>query len=573
MGALAAALWLAASQARAAGPAELCPSVVFVDGVAPELTEAERRIVCGDEESEGWRSVPLSQAERALIAFLQQRGWHQPSFEASQGVLRVSLGPRTKVAGVYAEGLPPDVRISRRRGTLGGWLTPAELDRLQAWIRGELQNRGHGCPEISATADGGSGIVHVRVDPGPVHVVREIPGDSTGQLDPGVFRRFEAFSYGRPLDLRLLNLTARRVVEEDLFLSAYYDLDCSSRALRVTRRVVTSPPRLFTAGVGFDSEDLAKGRIRWRNSRIGWRASSFEAQLSASRRVQRGEAELRYYTRPAARWYLRPRVEGRRENELRYESLFAEASLQPAIGLDNQAFHLELRAGPAVEYVRTLRGQGPEDQLLPALRTRASASSHSFEYFAGDPRTGWHAALETASRHKDAYSPITAHRLLLSAQRLWNVGNYDPPLWVLGWRTLAGTTVTDRESGRLGELPAALRFFLGGDSDLRGFARKELPISGEGYLTAFYQGLEFRVSDVLPKRVDPLVFIDAAMAGRRSSELERELYWSPGVGLRWGSPVGAMRATLARGYTSRRDPTVLERRPGWQFFFSWGQEF
>lgn len=568
-----ASLALAAVQARAAQPRELCPNVVFVDGDQPDLSEAEKRLVCGDPDREGWRQIPLSQAQYALKAFLQQRAYHQPGFETTDGVLRVSLGPRTKITGIYAEGLPPEIRISRRRGVIGSWLTPGELDRLQAWIRNELQRRGHGCPTVTSSADGAAGVVRVYVDPGPKHYVRHVTEAATGQLDPGVFRRFEAFAYEEPLDVMLLNLSASRVVEEDLFLSAYYDLSCSSHALSITQHVVTAPPRLITAGVGFDSEDLAKVRVRWRNSRIGWRASSFEAQLSASQRLQRGQAELRYYTRPSARWYLMPRAEGRRENELRYEALFGEASLQPAIDLDNQGFRLSLRAGPALEYVRTLRGQGPPDEFLPGLRVRASAMSHPYEYFARDPRTGWYATLETTSRHKDFYSPFTAHRLAVTGQRLWNIGLYDPPLLVFGWRTLVGTTLTDEASGLPGALPSALRFFLGGDADIRGFDRKELPIGGEGYLTAFYHGLELRLADVLPKSIQPLVFLDAAMAGRKSKELEREVYWSPGFGVRWGSPVGALRATLSRSFTARRDPTVIEHKPHLQFFFSWGQEF
>jgi translocation and assembly module TamA len=199
--------------------------------------------------------------------------------------------------------------------------------------------------------------------------------------------------------------------------------------------------------------------------------------------------------------------------------------------------------------------------------------SHPYEYFARDPRTGWYAVVETTSRDKKIYAPFTAHRVTLSAQRLWNIGLYDPPVWILGWRTFAGTTIADQESEVPGGIPAALRFFLGGDATMRGFQRKELPIAGDGYLSAFYQGLELRIADTLPRGLQPLLFIDGAVAGRRSAELEREIYWSPGFGVRWGSPVGALRLTAAYGLTARSDPEILRHAPHWQFFFSWGQEF
>ncbi|MBI4423444.1 MAG: BamA/TamA family outer membrane protein [Elusimicrobia bacterium] len=560
--------------AAAAGePGAPCPHIRFLGGEEPALSEAERRLVCGDPDSEGWKQVPLTQAKYFLKAFLQQQGYHHPRFEPKDAGLEVWIGTRTRISGVEAEGLPPDLRLSRRRGVIGAWLTPSALDELQAWIVKELQSRGRGCPAVRLEADADTGRVRARVDPGPVHELVKIHEASTGQLDPGVFRRFEAFAYGKPLDLRLLNLTASRVVSEDLFLSAFYDLSCSSQALTVTQRVVTAPPRLVTAGVGFDSEDLARARVRWRNSRIGWRASRFEAILSASQRVQSGEAELRWYPRPAARWYLQPRAEGRRENELRYEALFSEASLQPGIDWDNQRMRLSAQVGPALQYVRTLRGQGPADETFLALRARLEATGHLFEYHLREPKTGWRAVFDVQSRRKGAFADFTAHRFELNAQRLWNLGNYDPPVAILGWRTVAGATLADKESEAPGALPAPLRFFMGGDADVRGFDRKELPIGGEGYLTTHYQGLELRAGDVLPGRVQPLVFVDAAMAGRRSGELEREIYWSPGLGVRWGSPVGALRATAARAYTARRDPALLEHRPHWQVFFSWGQEF
>ena len=563
-------LLLLAVSARA--EEKLCPTVEFVDAKI-ELTEAEKRLVCGDENREGWKKVPLEQAKYFLRAFLQQRAYLHPRFEAESGVLRVWPMERTKISGIFAEGLPEDVRLSRRRGVVGSWLTPSALDGLQAWIKSELHYRGRGCPTVKSTADADSGIVQVTVDPGPVHYIEYIHEAETGSVDPGVFRRYEAFNYGNRLDLRLLNLSADRVVGSDLFLSAYYDLSCSSRALTISQNVVTGPPRLVTAGVGFDSEDLAKAQVRYRNSRIGWRASRFDARVSASQRVQLGETQLHWYPAPAARWFIQPRASGRREDELRYEAAFADAALEPGIEFDDQALRLAFQGGPAFEYVRTLRGVGPPDQALLAMHLRLSLVGHLYEYYLRDPRTGFYATIETTSRQKGIQSPFTMHRITVTAQRLWNVGLYDPPLLVVGWRTATGTTLVDAEATPPGALSAPLRFFLGGDSDLRGFARKELPVSGEGFLTSVYQGLELRLGGMLPKRLEPLLFIDAAMGGRRSVELEREIYWSPGAGFRWGSPVGAVRLTAAYSMPARRDPTLIEHKNHWQLFFSWGQEF
>lgn len=106
---------------------------------------------------------------------------------------------------------------------------------------------------------------------------------------------------------------------------------------------------------------------------------------------------------------------------------------------------------------------------------------------------------------------------------------------------------------------------------MRGFARKQLPSSGDGYLTVLYEGLELRIVEVLPWGLQPLVFLDGAMAGARAGTLDPAVFYSPGVGIRWASPFGAVRGTLGRGFVLQADSGSVA--PGYQFFFSFGREF
>lgn len=572
-------LLLSLASALAAAPAvgageRLCPGIRFAGEEQIDLTRTEKRLVCGYAESDGWRSVPLNQARHFLSAFLQVRGYHRPVFDRESGDLLVDPGPRTLITGKDGKGLPPPVRLAKRRGVEGEPLTPQALNRLQSWITLSLQSHGYGCPEVRMRGDPETGIVHAEVDPGPGHVVREIRQPRLYGIDPGVFRRFDAFSYGEPLDLRLLSLTSRRIIEEDLFLSAYFDLQCSAeKELTVTRRVVPAKPRLVTLGVGADSEGIIRARARWKHSRIGWRASSMQATVFASFREQSGEAFMRWYPRPSSLWYLRPRVEARREDEPRFEALFSELSLSPAVAGDALGMRIRAQAGPAWEYTRTLRGEGPADENFFVWNARLDAMSHMYEYYLREPRAGWEFSLDLSSRLRRVQSPFTAHRIRLTGRRLWNLGHYDPPAAVLGWRGLTETTLLGAGARIPGILPPSLRFFLGGDADIRGFSRKQLPIGTEGFLTTAYQGLELRAGQVFRYNLQPFLFIDAAMGGLDDLALDRNVYWSPGLGLRWGSPVGAFRATVARGLTWRRDPGLPFTEPQWQFFFSYGQEF
>jgi translocation and assembly module TamA len=266
-----------------------------------------------------------------------------------------------------------------------------------------------------------------------------------------------------------------------------------------------------------------------------------------------------------------PRLSYVRLNEAQYESVQSEFALLPGLSRDNKSGRAELSAGPALEYVHTIRGLGPGRYNYAAFVTQLELRDHLFEYYAGDPRTGWRVTFKSQSRVKGVYSSITAHRLSVQGEHIWN----EPPSLILATRYLGQTTlVRNRLMSGGQQLPLDLRFFMGGDANLRGARRNDLPGDSEGLLTTAYDGVELRMGDVFPHGLQPLIFLDAAMAGRRPSHLDPNVYFSPGFGLRWRSPVGSLRATLARGIVWLRDPSAeVLLRPDWRFFLSLGTEF
>jgi len=549
----------------------LCPGIVFT-GTAVGLTAVERRLVCGDPESEGWKEVPRAQAERFIRAFLQQRARHHPVFTVKDGDLFVDPGPATSIKALVGDNLPVGVDLSKRRRVVGAAMTPKILDKVKGDLDGDLRNRGYACPDVQVTADARTGEVRARFPEAVTHLADPIEDPEIPGLDPGIFRRFEAFRRDRPIDQRLLTLTSNRVVSEALFLNSSYDVSCGTAGVRIVHRVASAPPRLIRLGIGVDTEGLALFRARWKHSRIGWRASSTEATVFASKRVQSFDALMRYYLRPSSRLHLVPQAVAARTDQPRFEAVSGQVSLMPAVNWDDQRVRVEARAGPALEYADTRRGVGPQDTYFQSFNTHIEVTSHQFEYFLREPRSGFHAVLDTASRVSEISSSLTAHRLRLWTESLWNIGAFEPPLAVFGVRGWAGTTVVgDREAAQR-ELPVAMRFFIGGNSDFRGVGPGELG-DERGFLSGVYQGLELRAGDLLPLRLQPLVFLDAAMAGRSSLRLDPDVYYAPGFGVRWPTFIGAFRVTFARSLIWRRDPATAPGRRHWQFFFSYGREF
>lgn len=558
--------------AASASAKDLCPRVRFT-GPDPGLTEVEKRLVCGDPGSDGWKRVSLTQAREFMTAFLQKRGRHFPRFETEGDALVVDAGTTTIVRSLTGRGLEGIYDLGKRRKVKGRPLTPDLLDQVKKAVLFELSSRGYPCAKAAVTSDARTGEVRVDASPGERRLFGRIEPPPAGTVDPGVLDRYEAFSPGDVLDSRMLSLTSDRVKEDALFASAYYDVICSTAGAAVVQRVVEAPPHLLVIGAGADTEGLVQGRARFRQSRLGRRASTAEATLAAGRREQALDAQLRLYIASSSRLHLNPALFVRREDEVRYEAAHSRVSLSPAWTSDAGGRRLEVRGGPAVDVFDTVRGAGPRGGSWFEFVTRAEVATHLYEYFQRDPRRGWTAALETSHRLKGAHSAVGAHALRLTGQSLWNLGDYQPPLAVLATRGQAGTVAGLSRADALAELPPTERFFLGGDADLRGVERKRLPDDAGGFLTSVYEGVELRAGDILPYGLQPFLFVDAAMGGAASFALEPDVYYSPGAGVRWASPFGTVRTTAARGLVWRRGSAFEPPRPGWRFFFSYGREF
>lgn len=562
---------LAARQVRAEANPSGCPEVVLT-GDAISLRSSERRLVCGDPESEAWGSVTPAQARLSLRSFFQQRGYHAPVFRVREGVLFADSGPPTFIRRLSGRRFPAGVDLSKHRGIVGARLTPLQLDRVKELLTSDLENRGYACPVVLMSADGRTGEVAAEFSGGTVHLADPIEEAVSPGIDPGVFRRLEAFRRDRPLDRRLLTLTSRRIVRQALFSGSSYDVHCGSGGVRIVHRAVSAPPRLIRVGFGIDTEGLALFRTQWVHSRIGSGASTAMATLFASQRQQSVDASMRWYLAPSSRLHLLPTIAAARADEARFETVSSALGLVPAGTYDDQVLHLDFDAGPSFEYSDTRRGIGPERSTFLTFNSHLTASSHLFEYYRREPRVGFRVRLEATSRLAGLQSDLTAHRFVFRFEKLWNLGGFDPALWVLGARGWAGTTSVKNRESAFRQLPPAMRFFIGGDADYRGVDPGELG-DENGFLTGVYHGLELRAADLLPYNLQPFVLLDAAMASKTSWRVGRNVYYAPGVGLRWSSFIGTFRATAARSQLWRRDPDTVGESRKIRYFFSYGREF
>ena len=267
------------------------------------------------------------------------------------------------------------------------------------------------------------------------------------------------------------------------------------------------------------------------------------------------------------RAFLAPQLSVTHRSEAQFENLEVTAQLGWSITRDSSGLGWTYFVGPVLELSKTLRGWGAAETQLLSLEGRIGLKSHDFELYAEHPQAGYRLDFMIDLSHRSIFSGQTTQRYFLSGEWLWNLFGFEPPLWVIGVRGAAATVFVPRLSNSLPDLPANLLQYLGGSRDLRGFGRLEISENGKGGgLSSLYLGVEARLGGVIPYGVDPFVFFDFGRLGSQSLALDSPYYWAPGLGLRWASPVGALRVTVAHGFGD-----WVARH--WQIYFSLGEEF
>jgi outer membrane translocation and assembly module TamA len=571
----------------------LCPGIRLRGVESIGFTDVEKRLVCGSPNTGPWSHVPQNQVIYNFRNFLQDRGYFQPAFHQDGGTLIVELGSPTEVSGFEVLDAPSDVDFTHLRKIVGQRLTPKLLDETESRVTRRLQIHGYACPTAKISADPDSGIITVRVKAGAKLDVLSVDYEAVPGFSPGVLQRYQAFEIGRPYNPDFLQVTSNRILDDGILQSTFFQTHCEADGVRLKERSVPGPPRQISLGVGVDTEQIVIARASWKNSRLGETGSLVSLDASASFVEQDFTAVGSwYYLHEPSRHYLRPSFEFHHNSTPDVENLNAQVAMAPAIGWDTQETAYQLYGGPAFLLSRTIRGAGPAFSQQLSLTGQLRITDHYFEYYRTAPQAGYQITINALLAQSQVLSSFSADQIGIYAEKIWNVGHYDPPIAVIGLRGGFSTTFTP-ESIVSQTLSSPFRQLLGGSKDLRGFGRQELSVAGWGALSDAFASVEVRLVDLLPWGIQPFVFTDAGALGLSPLSLQYPVFASPGFGVRVQNSIGVIRASLAHGYClgqshypialpdGQTTPTPFQ--PGgsatypaiqhWQFYFSFGEEF
>lgn len=300
----------------------------------------------------------------------------------------------------------------------------------------------------------------------------------------------------------------------------------------ITIRLEPALPKRLRFGIGYGTDTGPRASAHYRDLNISGEGRELSADLVVSERLQAFVADFRL---PGRRIESFTGFQFRLQNEdiSSYTSRFASLEANRTWDFGRG------RLGTA--YLRLQREDsevGEQDVtatlVLPGVRYSRQRYDNLIR-----PRRGYNYALEL--RGTDAFlgSDVGVAQVLAN-------GRYLLPLpWDL-MATFRAQGAASYEKDPLSDMPASLRFFTGGDNSVRGFSYNSLgPTDSTGTVVG---GKNLIVGSVelekaFPKNFSAAVFYDTGNAFNNLSDLE--LYRSVGIGVRYYTPVGAIRLDVA----------------------------
>jgi translocation and assembly module TamA len=553
---------------------KLCRGV-FIYGDGPDLTSTEKRMICGDDKLRPYKNIPPYEAKYFFRGFLQSRGYLNPRFEIRDEELHVHTGKKKKVKGISIVGdnkkLASKIDDELDRLYEEKVLSTGLLDEIEAEALEQLSYRGYPCAKVSSEAYTDSGEIKIRLIDTRKYRFGEVDTEEIKGLRKTALDRYYPFSANMTFDERLLELTEKRMLRAEVVQGTYFLENCSEDRFTLLQHFILGPPRTLRFGVGASTELGAFSRVRWSHNRYKSMASILSANLQASFRSQSLNLSADSFF-----WHHRPRrsllsqFEILHESQFDYEQLVLRLKSHMKWTRDSEGFHKLYTLGPTYESGTYHSVDTTDTKSFSAgiLEGGLDWTSHRYEFFDLHPQEGEVYSLNFDFRHPSMGFSDPILKLDSSILNLGRLSDWGRGTIVGAARLNMGTTWIKDELSLKG-LPPIVKFFGGGSNDIRGFLLNTIPNNqGLGALTKVSLKLELRRTYLFRESIEGFTFLDSAYFGDDSWEIDSSLYYSPGIGARWLSPIG-----LIQGYVSRGYITNPFRDKGYFLYFGIGGVF
>jgi translocation and assembly module TamA len=508
-----------------------------------------------------------------------------PVIEEAQGgrfdlIYRVTLGPRTMIRSfkINYPDHPADMAALPSDATPLG-LKPNRAARAQRIIDLTadaltwLKNHGHPAPELEkrdVVVDLAENLADItltiKAGPpkhfGPLRISNHSADDTPGRTDTAYIRELATFNSGDLYDKRQADATIAALRGSNLFDQVSIDIvDAEGGTVTPDVTLVERPRRSIGVGTSWSSDEGAGVSGFWEHRNLFGRAEKLRLELSIAQTKQSAKAD---FSKPR---FLRPDQTFLASYEFANEDTDAynEVSTKLGTGLMRQLTPtLQGSAGVSLEIYRTEENSGNHSYRLFGLplTLRYDGSDNLLDPTEGARLSG---ALTPYVGQANG-SPAAITKFEGAGSTYFSFGKR--PDLTLAFRGRYGLMLAEDTL----DVPGSLRFYAGGGGSIRGYAYQLVgpldaandPVGGRSVVEASSE-VRYRITDT----IGLVAFLDGGNAYTTSiPKLNQALLWGAGLGVRYYTPIGPVRADIG---------VPLNRRSGiddaFQVYFSLGQAF
>ena len=468
-------------------------------------------------------------------------------------------------------------------------------------VAGLLRDRGYPLGFVDAGErpgkDPNSVIVTFRADPGPTMQFGEPTYEGLSRVNSSVVRHQLSFMPGDTFRESLVRSTQRRLSNIEVFdlatVTPRFE-EASEGRVPVRITVAEGKPRRIRFGIGYGTEERARGSVNWQHLNVAGRARRFETEAKASFLDQSLSATFiqPYLARQGWSLHVSALAESIRQLTYDQRSYGGSATINYQHERGGTPAREPLRYNLHFTYRNEFLSYGIREESLDDLDRREERIALGL-----DPDTGrGEGTLASVDFDiervavDDAFQPtrgtvLSAH---VEHARPWLGGSYHfdeisadgrvyVPIGRLVVAARAGFGALNSDD--VTKLPFSKRYFLGGATSLRGWGRYQVsPLDENGFpiggRTRAEASTEVRFP--LTEKLSGVIFMDAGGVGASDWNVgDLQIRFDAGPGLAYRTPLGPIRADF--GYQLNPiEGLVVNGKPStrrWRLHVSFGHAY
>lgn len=561
--------------------AQLCPKVALHSPEKIDFSDTEKRLVCGDPQEPAYQNIPAYQAKFAMEAILQSKGYAKPDIQIVGDSIQVNTNKQTRLRSVVvnSEIVADSEKLQTKlyRTNRLEVLTPKLLDAMEKEAVKIMRDRGYPCVKMKSKVNVDDGTLTMDVTQLVPFPYGEVTKEQIEGVDNRALARFYPFEPTDSFTQLGLDLTEKRMTRTGLVQGTFFQEKCdlTQNQFSLSQEFIVGPPRTIRFGAGASTELGPIVRARWSNQRFGPMASMMEASFQSSLKTQTLKLLTDQYF-----WPDHPRrsmlAELTLERNDQKDFLEQGGALKPHLQWTDDTVQRSWlwSAGPAFLFgaYKTKALNVNRRYKTLALEGVLQTQRHNHEIYDDHPQEGDFSRFNFDLRHPSLGFTDPLFKLDYTFLKLFYMGHLGKGDAIAGVRINSGTTIVRNRVGPA-TLPPSVKYYGGGSDDVRGFELASLPSNGgAGSLTKFSVKLEARKTNFFDQYLEGFTFVDTAWFGEQSMKLQKPLYYSPGGGVRWFSPIGMVQTYLARSLTTDA-PEDVPSDDGFFFYLGIGGVF